>query len=58
MGIDSGPSRTQALTDSLMVISLDPVGRTVSMVSIPRDLVDVPLGNGDTFAPKINSLLG
>ena len=58
MGIDSGPNRTQALTDSLMVISLDPVGQTVSMVSIPRDLVDVPLGNGDTFAPKINSLLG
>ena len=58
MGIDSGPSRTQALTDSLMVISLDPVGRTVTMVSIPRDLVDVPLGNGDIFAPKINSLLG
>jgi LCP family protein required for cell wall assembly len=58
MGIDSGRSRTQALTDSLMVISLDPVGRTVSMVSIPRDLVDVPLGNGNTFAPKINSLLG
>ena len=28
------------------------------MVSIPRDLVDVPLGNGDTYAPKINSLLG
>ena len=28
------------------------------MVSIPRDLVDVPLGNGDTFGPKINSLLG
>lgn len=58
MGIDSGPSRTQALTDSLMVISLDPVGRTVTMLSIPRDLVDVPLGNGDIFAPKINSLLG
>ena len=58
MGIDAGPSRTQALTDSLIVISLDPVGRTVTMVSIPRDLVDVPLGNGDTFSPKINSLLG
>ncbi len=58
MGIDSGPTRTQALTDSLIVISLDPVGRTVSMVSIPRDLVDVPLGDGNKFAPKINSLLG
>jgi LCP family protein required for cell wall assembly len=58
MGIDSGPSRTQALTDTLIVVSLDPVGRTVTMLSIPRDLIDVPLGNGSTFGPKINSLLG
>jgi polyisoprenyl-teichoic acid--peptidoglycan teichoic acid transferase len=58
MGIDSGPSRSQALTDTLMVVSLDPVGRTVTMLSIPRDLIDVPLGNGLTFGPKINSLLG
>jgi polyisoprenyl-teichoic acid--peptidoglycan teichoic acid transferase len=57
MGIDSGPNRAHALTDSLIVVSLDPVGRTVSMLSIPRDLVDVPLGDGNTFAPKINSLL-
>ena len=58
MGIDSGPSRSQALTDTLMVVSLDPVGRTVTMLSIPRDLIDVPLGNGQKFGPKINSLLG
>ena len=45
-----------ALTDTLIVVSVDPIGRTVSMVSIPRDLVDVPLGNGDVFGPKINSL--
>lgn len=57
MGIDSGPNRAHSLTDSLIVVSLDPVGHTVSMLSIPRDLVDVPLANGDTFAPKINSLL-
>lgn len=58
MGIDSGPNRAHALTDSLIVVSVDPVGQTTTMLSIPRDLVDVPLGNGDTFAPKINSLLG
>jgi polyisoprenyl-teichoic acid--peptidoglycan teichoic acid transferase len=58
MGIDSGPNRTQALTDSLIVVSLDPVGKTVTMLSIPRDLVDVPLGNGKVFEPKINALLG
>ena len=42
----------------MMVISLDPVGKTASMVSIPRDMVFVPLGNGDDYGPKINSLLG
>jgi LCP family protein required for cell wall assembly len=40
----------------MIVVSLDPVGRTVSMVSIPRDLASVPLANGDVFGPKINSL--
>jgi LCP family protein required for cell wall assembly len=48
--------RRDALTDTLIVISVDPVGRTASMVSIPRDTVDVPLGNGDVFGPKINTL--
>ncbi len=57
MGIDSGAGRDHALTDTLIVVSLDPVGKTVSMVSVPRDMVDVPLGNGHTYAPKINSLL-
>ena len=57
IGVDAAPGRTEALTDSLIVVSLDPVGRTVSMVSIPRDLASVPLGNGDVFGPKINSLM-
>jgi len=57
VGVDSAPGRTEALTDSMIVVSLDPVGRTVSMVSIPRDLAGVPLGNGNVFGPKINSLL-
>jgi LCP family protein required for cell wall assembly len=57
IGIDSGPGREEALTDSLIVVSLDPVGRTVTMVSIPRDVAGIPLGNGDTYGPKINSLM-
>ncbi|HET7472834.1 MAG TPA: LCP family protein [Candidatus Limnocylindrales bacterium] len=57
IGVDSGPGREEALTDSLIVVSLDPVGRTVTMVSIPRDLASVPLGNGNTYGPKINSLM-
>jgi polyisoprenyl-teichoic acid--peptidoglycan teichoic acid transferase len=58
VGVDATKKRTAMLTDTMMVISLDPVGKTASMVSIPRDMVMVPLGNGDEYGPKINSLLG
>ncbi len=57
IGVDATSTRTTELTDTMMVASLDPVGHTVSMISIPRDLVNVPLGNGDTYGPKLNSLL-
>ena len=56
IGADSGPDRSHALTDTMIVASLDPVSRTVSMVSVPRDLVDTPLPDGRTFYPKINGL--
>lgn len=57
MGVDSVPGRTTNLTDTLMVASLDPIGRTVSLVSLPRDLVNTPLGDGNVFGPKLNSLM-
>jgi LCP family protein required for cell wall assembly len=57
VGVDSTKKRTEMLTDTMMVVSIDPVGHTVSMVSLPRDLVNVPLGNGDVYGPKLNSLL-
>ena len=57
LGIDSGPGRNQALTDTMIVVSLDPVGKTVSMMSIPRDTVNAPLGDGAAYQPKLNSLL-
>jgi LCP family protein required for cell wall assembly len=57
LGIDKLPNRTATLTDTMMVASIDPVGKTVSLVSIPRDLIGVPLGNGDEFGPKLNSLM-
>jgi LCP family protein required for cell wall assembly len=57
VGVDRSPTRTTNLTDTMIVASLDPVGGTVSMVSVPRDLIGTPLGNGDTFAPKLNSLV-
>ena len=46
VGVDAGVGRTTYLTDTMIVASLDPVAETVSMVSIPRDMVDVPLADG------------
>lgn len=57
IGLDVTRLRNATLTDTMMVVSIDPVGDTVTMLSVPRDLVDVPLGNGDTFGPKLNSLM-
>jgi LCP family protein required for cell wall assembly len=56
IGVDSAPGRSTFLTDTMIVASLDPVGGTVSMISIPRDMVDTPLPNGKKFRGKINSL--
>ena len=57
LGVDALPWRPATLTDTMMVVSLDPVGRTISMVSLPRDLINVPLGDGNVYGPKLNSLV-
>jgi LCP family protein required for cell wall assembly len=57
VGVDSAPNRTTELTDTMMVISLDPAGRTSAMISIPRDLYGVPLPDGRVFNAKLNSLM-
>ena len=57
LGVDSGPNRSEALTDTMIVASLDPIAGAVSMVSVPRDLVDAPLADGRLFHPKLNSLV-
>lgn len=57
IGVDALQTRTEDLTDTMMVASLDPVGHTVSLLSLPRDLIDTPLGTGDVYGPKLNSLM-
>jgi LCP family protein required for cell wall assembly len=57
VGVDAGVGRSTYLTDTMIVVSLDQVGQTVSMVSIPRDMVDVPLPDGRRYRGKINSLV-
>jgi LCP family protein required for cell wall assembly len=56
-GIDSGPNRDHALTDTMMVVSLDPTTGKVTMVSFPRDLAFFPLYFGGTYPNKINTMM-
>ena len=57
-GIDSGPGRNHALTDTLIVVSVDRTTGKVAMVSFPRDLARFPLTSGGTYNGRINSLKG
>ncbi len=58
VGVDTAKGRTATLTDTMMVASVDRRLGSLSLVSVPRDLVNVPLGDGRIFAPKLNSLYG
>ena len=57
VGVDSGPGRTTALTDTMLVVSLDPDGTASAMISVPRDLYGVPLPDGTPFNRKLNTLM-
>ncbi len=43
VGTDAAPGRGEILTDVMLVVSIDPVGRTAAMISIPRDTGYLPL---------------
>jgi LCP family protein required for cell wall assembly len=52
LGIDSRDAdRTTQNTDTMMVVSLDPVNRTAAMLSVPRDIY---VNKPGTFQGKIN----
>ena len=56
-GIDAAENRTNELTDTLMVVSIDPTNGNVAMLSFPRDISDFPLADGTRFSGKINSFM-
>ena len=56
-GVDSAETRSHALTDTLMVASIDPVTKDVALISFPRDISDFPLTDGRTFTGKINGFM-
>lgn len=43
-------------TDALMVVSISADQSQISMLSLPRDTVDVPLGNGRIYGGKVNGI--
>jgi LCP family protein required for cell wall assembly len=57
VGVDSAPSRSTALTDTMLVVSIDPEHGGSAMISIPRDLYGVPLPDGRVYNAKLNSLM-
>ena len=57
VGVDSAPGRTTQLTDTMLVVSLDPHGSRSAMISLPRDLYGVPLPDGTPYNQKLNSLM-
>ena len=57
VGVDSAPGRTETLTDTLMVVSIDPVSGAVAMVSFPRDIAGFEMPDGTVYQGKINSLM-
>jgi polyisoprenyl-teichoic acid--peptidoglycan teichoic acid transferase len=58
VGIDSSATRAHALTDTMIVASVDPASGKASMVSVARDIAGFGLYDGGTYKDRINSLLG
>ena len=62
LGIDSAPRRgDEALTDTILVVSVDPESKKAVMISIPRDTGFLPLPDRSVYADglypnKINEL--
>jgi polyisoprenyl-teichoic acid--peptidoglycan teichoic acid transferase len=56
LGSDYRPAHPGNRTDTIMVVSVDPITGAVAAASIPRDTTNFPLPNGDTYRAKVNGL--
>jgi polyisoprenyl-teichoic acid--peptidoglycan teichoic acid transferase len=62
LGVDQRSGDSTFNTDTMIVVSIDPVTKNVALFSLPRDTVDVPLPSsaqgvfGSVYQGKINSL--
>ena len=60
LGVDLNAQREAAgeprNTDAIMLVSLSADQSQLSMISLPRDTVDLPLGDGTTWDQKVNAI--
>ena len=56
LGSDFRRGHAGSRTDTMMVVSFDPVSGATAAASIPRDTVNFPLPGGSVYRPKINGL--
>jgi LCP family protein required for cell wall assembly len=61
LGVDAAPGRVDSLTDTILVVSVDPVADEAVMVSVPRDTGYMPLPDTSIYPDglylkKINQL--
>jgi polyisoprenyl-teichoic acid--peptidoglycan teichoic acid transferase len=57
VGVDFEEGRDHRLTDTMVVATIDPETNRAAMISVPRDLYGVPLGDGRVYNAKLNSLM-
>jgi LCP family protein required for cell wall assembly len=56
LGSDYRPAHPGNRTDTVMVVSIDPVSGATAVASIPRDTARLPLVDGGVYTPKVNGL--
>ncbi len=60
LGMDTNPTRAGRLpvnTDAMLVASINAAHNRITLLSMPRDMVDLPLASGGIYRNKINSLV-
>ncbi|HEX5015821.1 MAG TPA: LCP family protein [Candidatus Limnocylindrales bacterium] len=56
-GIDKSEIRSHSLTDTMIVVSVDPDTGETAMVSFPRDIARFPMSDGRLYSHKVNALM-
>lgn len=56
LGSDARANLGGERTDTIMVATIDPTNGKVAMVSLPRDTINVPIGPGNDYGPKVTGL--